>query len=156
MANKTFAFGSIQNAPLIPAAAPIPTETITAITATMTGITGNNTKFLSAYSTGTIRIGDALDVNGRIYVVDSIISDTNVRVSQIPSTYGEGAFNTSPRLIYSVPFNETANLQPFNIVGTIMGYANQAFITTRTGRITIEQDGTTAIATENQIEITTE
>lgn len=119
-------------------------------------ITGNNTKFLSAYSTGTIRIGDALDVNGRIYVVDSIISDTNVRVSQIPSTYGEGAFNTSPRLIYSVPFNETANLQPFNIVGTIMGYANQAFITTRTGRITIEQDGTTAIATENQIEITTE
>jgi len=99
-------------------------------------ITGVNTKFEDGYNKGYIGIGDGIDVNGRIYIVESIISNTNVQVSQI---------STSPPLGITaapVPFNVTANLEPFIVLGAISGVSpGSAEVTLETGDRLLTEDG---------------
>ena len=99
-------------------------------------ITGVNTKFEDGYNKGYIGIGDAIDVNGRIYIVESIISNTNVQVSQI---------STSPPLGVTsapVPFNVTANLEPFIVLGQVTNVSpGSAEMTLETGDLLITEDG---------------
>ena len=99
-------------------------------------ITGVNTKFEDGYNKGYIGIGDAIDVNGRIYVVESIISNTNVQVSQI-STSPPLGISTAP-----VPFNVTANLEPFIVLGQVAGVSpGSAEMTLETGDVLVTEDG---------------
>jgi hypothetical protein len=99
-------------------------------------ITGVNTRFIDGYNRGYIGIGDAIDVNGRIYIVESIISNTNVQVSQV---------STSPPLGVTsapVPFSVTANLEPFIVLGQVTGVSpGSAEMTLETGDLLVTEDG---------------
>ena len=99
-------------------------------------ITGVNTKFEDGYNKGYIGIGDAIDVNGRIYIVESIISNTNVQVSQI-STSPPLGITSAP-----VPFNVTANLEPFMVLGQVVNVSpGSAEMTLETGDLLVTEDG---------------
>ena len=99
-------------------------------------ITGVNTKFEDGYNKGYIGIGDAIDVNGRIYIVESIISNTNVQVSQV---------STSPPLGVTsapVPFSVTAILEPFLVLGQVVNVSpGSAEMTLETGDLLVTEDG---------------
>ncbi len=98
-------------------------------------LTGINTKFEDAYSKGYISLGDAISVNGTIYIVESIISNTNVEVSQITT-------NVPGVTIATVPFTYTANLQPFTVLGEVDGISSgTAEILTVEGDVLITEDG---------------
>jgi hypothetical protein len=98
-------------------------------------LTGINTKFEDAYSKGYISLGDAISVNGTIYIVESIISNTNVEVSQITT-------NVPGVTIATVPFTYTANLQPFTVLGEVDGISSgTAEIVTVEGDVLITEDG---------------
>lgn len=104
-------------------------------------LSGINTKFDDAYSKGYLALGDAISVNGSIYIVEAINSNTNVEVSQITT-------NVPGVTIATVPFTYTANLQPFTILGQVDG------ISTGTAELlTIEGD---TLVTEDGVIITTE
>jgi len=99
-------------------------------------ITGVNTKFVDGYNKGYIGIGDGIDVNGRIYVVESIISNTNVQVSQVTTTPPLGVISAP------VPFNVTANLEPFMILGGVTNVApGTAEIILENGDMLVTEDG---------------
>jgi hypothetical protein len=98
-------------------------------------LTGINTKFEDAYSKGYISLGDAISVNGIIYIVESIISNTNVEVSQTTT-------NVPGVTIATVPFTYTANLQPFTVLGEVDGISSgTAEILTVEGDVLITEDG---------------
>ena len=98
-------------------------------------LTGINTKFEDAYLKGYISLGDAISVNGTIYIVESIISNTNVEVSQITT-------NVPGVNIATVPFSYTANLQPFTVLGEVNGISSgTAEILTVEGDVLITEDG---------------
>ena len=98
-------------------------------------LSGINTKFEDAYSKGYIALGDAISVNGTIYIVESIISNTNVEVSQVTT-------NVPGVTIATVPFTYTANLQPFTVLGEVSGVSSgTAEILTAEGDVLITEDG---------------
>jgi hypothetical protein len=99
-------------------------------------ITGVNTKFVDGYNKGYIGIGDGIDVNGRIYIVESIISNTNVQVSQVSTSPPLGVISAP------VPFNVTANLEPFIVLGQVTGVSpGSAEMTLETGDLLVTEDG---------------
>jgi hypothetical protein len=104
-------------------------------------LTGINTKFEDAYSKGYISLGDAISVNGTIYIVESIISNTNVEVSQITT-------NVPGVTIATVPFTYTSNLQPFTVLGEVTGISS--------GTAELLDDNGNVLVTEDEIIITTE
>lgn len=104
-------------------------------------LTGINTKFEDAYSKGYISLGDAISVNGTIYIVESIISNTNVEVSQITT-------NVPGVTIATVPFTYTSNLQPFTVLGEVSGISS--------GTAELLDDNGNVLVTEDEIIITTE
>jgi hypothetical protein len=104
-------------------------------------LTGINTKFEDAYSKGYISLGDAISVNGTIYIVESIISNTNVEVSQITT-------NVPGVTIATVPFTYTSNLQPFTVLGEVSGISS--------GTAELLDDSGNVLITEDGIIITTE
>lgn len=98
-------------------------------------LSGINTKFEDAYSKGYIALGDAISVNGIIYIVESINSNTNVEVSQITS-------NVTGVNIATVPFTYTANLQPFSVLGVVDGISSgTAELLTAEGDVLVTEDG---------------
>lgn len=106
-----------------------------------TFLTGINTKFEDAYTKGYIALGDAISVNGQIYIVESINSNTNVEISQVTT-------NVPGVTIATVPFTYTANLQPFTVLGVVDG------ISTGTAEL-LDDDGNVLI-TEDGVILTTE
>ena len=104
-------------------------------------LSGINTKFEDAYSKGYISLGDAISVNGIIYIVESIISNTNVEVSQITT-------NVPCVTIATVPFTYTANLQPFTVLGVVDGISS--------GTAELLDDNGNVLITEDDVIITTE
>jgi len=104
-------------------------------------LSGINTKFEDAYSKGYISLGDAISVNGIIYIVESIISNTNVEVSQITT-------NVPGVTIATVPFTYTANLQPFTVLGVVDGISS--------GTAELLDDNGNVLVTEDDVIITTE
>lgn len=104
-------------------------------------LSGINTKFEDAYSKGYISLGDAISVNGIIYIVESIISNTNVEVSQITT-------NVPGVTIATVPFTYTANLQPFTVLGVVDGISS--------GTAELLDDNGNVLITEDDVIITTE
>ena len=98
-------------------------------------LSGINTKFEDAYSKGYIALGDAISVNGTIYIIESINSNTNVEVSQITS-------NVSGVNIATVPFTYTANLQSFSVLGVVDGISSgTAELLTAEGDVLVTEDG---------------
>ena len=98
-------------------------------------LSGINTKFEDAYSKGYIALGDAISVNGTIYIIESINSNTNVEVSQITS-------NVPGVNIATVPFTYTANLQPFSVLGVVDGISSgTAELLTAEGDVLVTEDG---------------
>jgi hypothetical protein len=98
-------------------------------------LSGINTKFEDAYTKGYIALGDAISVNGTIYIVESIISNTNVEVSQITT-------NVPGVTIATVPFTYTANLQPFTVLGVVDGISTgTAELLTAEGDVLVTEDG---------------
>lgn len=104
-------------------------------------LSGINTKFEDAYSKGYISLGDAISVNGIIYIVESIISNTNVEVSQTTT-------NVPGVTIATVPFTYTANLQPFTVLGVVDGISS--------GTAELLDDNGNVLVTEDDVIITTE
>ncbi len=86
-------------------------------------------------------MGDAISVNGTIYIVESIISNTNVEVSQITT-------NVPGVTIATVPFTYTSNLQPFTVLGEVTGISS--------GTAELLDDNGNVLVTEDEIIITTE
>lgn len=110
-------------------------------------LSGYGTNFIKAYNKGYIGLGDAIDVEGRIYIVDSINSETNIKVSPITST---SMYSVSP-----VPFQETSNGLSIIVLGTLYSNQNTVVVASGTSEITTE-DGLDNISTESSIVITTE
>lgn len=73
-------------------------------------LTGSGTLFNVANDRGIMTANSIIDVNGRIYVVNTFISNTNVEVRQIESGIGY--------TVSSVPFDVTQNLQTIIVLTT--------------------------------------
>ncbi len=104
-------------------------------------LTGINTKFEDAFSKGYIQLGDSISVNGVIYLVETVISNSNIEVTQITT-------NVPGVEIATVPFSYTANLQPFTVLGAVGGIS--------TGTSELLDDSGNVLVTEDGIILTTE
>lgn len=73
-------------------------------------MTGSGTLFNVANDRGIMTANSIIDVNGKIYVVNTIISNTNVEVRQVESGLGY--------TVSTVPFETTENLQSIIVLTT--------------------------------------
>lgn len=104
-------------------------------------ITGYGTNFENAYQKGILKLGDAIDINGKIYVLDQIINASNIKVEPIVTN---SLYNVSP-----VPFDYNANLQPIIVIGQLSANLNTQAISTGSAIITLEDGSPLAnLATE--------
>jgi hypothetical protein len=104
-------------------------------------ITGYGTNFVKAYQKGLIQLGDAVSVNGKIYIVDQIVSETNIKVEPIVTN--------SLYPVSAVPFDYSANLETMIVVGKLMANLNTHWIATGSATITLEDGSPIAnLATE--------
>ena len=111
-------------------------------------ITGDGTNFVKAYQKGLIQLGDAVDVNGKIYIVDQIINETNIKVEPIVSN--------SLYPVSAVPFDYSANLQPMIVIGKLMANLNTHWISTGSATITLEDGSSLVIETDSTNVLTTD
>jgi hypothetical protein len=111
-------------------------------------VTGYGTNFETAYQKGYIKLGDAVDINGKIYILDQIVSASNIKLEPIVTN---SLYNVS-----AVPFDYSANLQPIIVIGKLMANLNTHFVATGSATITMEDLNNLSIETDSTNVLTTD
>jgi hypothetical protein len=111
-------------------------------------VTGYGTNFEAAYQKGYIKLGDAVDINGKIYILDQIVSASNIKLEPIVTN---SLYNVS-----AVPFDYSANLQPIIVIGKLMANLNTHFVATGSATITMEDLNNLSIETDSTNVLTTD
>ena len=111
-------------------------------------VTGYGTNFETAYQKGYIKLGDAVDISGKIYILDQIVSASNIKLEPIVTN---SLYNVS-----AVPFDYSANLQPIIVIGKLMANLNTHFVATGSATITMEDLNNLSIETDSTNVLTTD
>ena len=111
-------------------------------------VTGYGTNFQNAYQKGLIQLGDAVDINGKIYILDQIVNASNIKLEPIETN---SLYNVSV-----VPFDYNANLQPIIVIGKLMANLNTHWIATGSATITMEDLNNLVIETDSTNVLTTD
>ena len=111
-------------------------------------VTGYGTNFENAYQKGYIKLGDAVDISGKIYILDQIVSASNIKLEPIVTN---SLYNVS-----AVPFDYSANLQPIIVIGKLMANLNTHFVATGSATITMEDLNNLSIETDSTNVLTTD
>lgn len=111
-------------------------------------VTGYGTNFENAYQNGLIKLGDAVDISGKIYILDQIISASNIKLEPLVTN---SLYNVSV-----VPFDYSANLQPIIVLGKLMANLNTHWVATGTATITLEDLNNLSIETDSTNVLTTD
>ena len=111
-------------------------------------VTGHGTNFENAYQKGLIKLGDAIDINGKIYILDQIVNASNIKVEPLATN---SLYNVS-----AVPFDYSANLQPIIVIGKLMANLNTHWIATGSATITLEDLNNLSIETDSTNVLTTD
>lgn len=109
-------------------------------------ITGSGTNFINAYQKGLIKLGDAVDVNGSIFIVDQIVSSTNIKVEPIVSN---SLYPTA-----NVPFDYTSNSNFMVVIGQLK--AGNTWLATSTATLTMEDGTNLCMETDSNSLLTTD